>query len=455
MKAGSADSGRIFKPRGAAADLFKDFCTRNIAEETVFEGPAGTGKSYPTCHLIVLLAMSFPGIRILICRKTRVSMTESVLVTLERVLDEWGIDHTGAGRANRQNYTLPNGSEIILGGMDRPTRLFSTEYDVIWVEEAVEFTLTEYESLFRALRNGKLPIGQPMILTCNPDRPEHWINTRAKKSPAVKRYLSRHIDNPTMFSEDGVPTPFGVAYLAKLDRMSPVMRSRLFLGIWAAAEGMIYRHWDASIHVRDWGAPSGRWPLYPGVRITKTMLGMDWGSTDPGVLQLWGVTSEPIPRFVLLLEQYQTNQTIDFWAEQAAAWSRAFSPECAVADPSRKDLVLAVNRKLADTGSSLRFVKADNRRTVGIDTLTGLLDPATGPRLLVSRNALVSRDQDWSDLGRPCGLVEEITSYVWKKDPSGERLRDEPDDSCEDHACDVARYCAMQAVRLKWLPMAA
>jgi phage terminase large subunit len=56
---------------------------------------------------------------------------------------------------------------------------------------------------------------------------------------------SRHEDTPTVTPE----------YLASLDALPGVLRDRLRFGRWAAAEGMVYDEWDASVHVVSqlWG----------------------------------------------------------------------------------------------------------------------------------------------------------------------------------------------------------
>jgi phage terminase large subunit len=79
--------------------------------EILVEGPAGTGKSRALLEKVHACAQSYPGMRALLVRKTRRSMTESVLVTLERnVFLTAGMSARGASRATRQAYVYGNGS---------------------------------------------------------------------------------------------------------------------------------------------------------------------------------------------------------------------------------------------------------------------------------------------------------------------------------------------------------
>jgi hypothetical protein len=109
--------------KGAAADLF-----RCRDPEVLIEGPAGTGKTRAVLEYVNATCELHDGIRVLICRQTRVSLTESVLVTWEnKVLWPGHPAITGdASRANRHSYRYPNDSEIVLGGLDNPAEYESS-----------------------------------------------------------------------------------------------------------------------------------------------------------------------------------------------------------------------------------------------------------------------------------------------------------------------------------------
>jgi hypothetical protein len=100
---------------GAAEDLIaaRDY-------ELCAVGPAGTGKSLACLHKLHAAAQNYPGMRGLIVRKTRESLTQSALVTFEdKVLGPWWRERIAANcqRRVRQSYTYPNGSELVVGGL--------------------------------------------------------------------------------------------------------------------------------------------------------------------------------------------------------------------------------------------------------------------------------------------------------------------------------------------------
>lgn len=224
-----------YKAYGAAAELWR--CKE---PEILLSGPAGTGKSRACLQKMYLCAVKYPGMRGLILRKTRESLTEAALYTLEeKVLPANSPLLTGAKRNTRQHYHLLNGSEIVVGGLDKSEKVMSTEYDMIYIQEAIECDERDWENATSRLRNGVVPY-QQLIADTNPDAPHHWLKQRCNAG-RTRLFESRHEDNPSVTPE----------YLAKLDALTGVRYKRLRLGLWVAAEGQVYEEWDPAVHRVD------------------------------------------------------------------------------------------------------------------------------------------------------------------------------------------------------------
>ena len=183
--------------RGMALQAFTD-----QSPEIILSGPAGTGKSFAILWKLHYLCATNKNVRALIVRKTRESLTESALVTFEnQVLGGDSEISNGAARDTRKVYRYPTGSEIIVAGLvqsrqDQRAKIMSTEYDIIYPQEAIELTLNDWEQLTTRLRNGRLPY-QQIIGDTNPDSPSHWIWSRGL-SGRTKLLNSRHEDNPRL-----------------------------------------------------------------------------------------------------------------------------------------------------------------------------------------------------------------------------------------------------------------
>lgn len=303
---------RAYQPHGVALDLFY-----GKQPELVMSGPAGTGKSRACLEKLHLCAMKYAGMRGLIIRKTRESLSEAALVTFEdKVLHEYDPIKEGARRNFRQAYHYPNKSELVVGGLDKPGKIMSTEYDMIYVQEATELDLADWLALTTRLRNNLMPY-QQLIADCNPDAPTHWLWIRAQ-SGAVTMLHSRHEDNPRLY-RNGDWTQEGRDYLKTLERLGHIDTTtgervgtewqRLGLGMWVQATGVIFGVWsdgpaDGNVTAQaDYEADAG--PVLWFVDDGYT------GHRDPATNQ-W--TADSHPR-VFLLAQLRHDGTINVFYE--------------------------------------------------------------------------------------------------------------------------------------------
>src|SRR5690606_8879807 len=122
-----------------------------------------------------------------------------------------------------------------------------TEYDLIFVDEATELNSNDWQTLVSRLRGKVMPVSK-IIGACNPDAPTHWLKLRCD-SGHTKLMETRHEHNPLYYTDDGIMTPEGKAYIRKLDSLTGLMHRRLRKGEWAAAEGIIYDTYDAAKHI--------------------------------------------------------------------------------------------------------------------------------------------------------------------------------------------------------------
>jgi phage terminase large subunit len=398
------DAQKPFRPYGAAKELF--YCKE---PEVLMVGPAGTGKTIVALNKLHLCLMKYPGSRGLLLRKTRHSLSQSSLVTFESKVVPDGFFKDNCSRSHRQSYVYPNGSELVLGGMDKSEKILSTEYDIIVVDEAIEIEQSDLDVLLSRLRNHKMPY-QQIILCCNPSYPTHWIKARADAGQMVE-LKSTHQDNPSMTAE----------YLAMLDRMSGVRRLRLRDGIWAAAEGRVYDAFDSAIHV-----------IHKDVDVSdfkQIIGGVDWGYIHAGCMQVWAVDGDG--RMYLVREYVKTQKNLDWWIEKAKALTKELGVEVWVCDSAEPANIDAFYRE------GLTAIKAFKSVNAGINAVQERLvvQKDGKPRLFILDDALQERDADLQDRHKPTCLKEEMDRYVW--DGKG---KDQPV-KVDDDAVDTMRYC--------------
>jgi phage terminase large subunit len=407
-----------YKARGAAAALWRD-----RSPEVLISGPAGTGKSRACLEKIHAALLRWPGARALAVRKTRESMTESVLVTFEeRVLPNGSPLADGPQRRNRQSYQYPNGSTLVIAGLDKPKKIMSTEFDAIYVAEATELLENDWEHISTRLRNGAMPF-QQLLADCNPDAPTHWLKKRCDAG-ATRCHESRHEDNPELWDVKARAwTPKGAEYIARLDALSGARKLRLRHGLWAAAEGMVYDEWDAAIHLIDPIPIPAEW---------RRIRAIDFGFTNPFVCQWWAIDGDG--RMHLYREIYGTGRIVADWAKTITELSAGETYEATIADHDAED-----RATLAAAG--IRTHPARKAVKPGIEAVQSRLRKAGDgkPRLYIHRGCLAERDERLVEARKPASTVEEIEGYVWARGSDGRAAKEEPI-KLHDHGMDTMRY---------------
>lgn len=411
-----------FEPRGAVLDLF-----RSRDSEILLSGAAGTGKSVGALMMVHLACLNTPGVRALIARKTHASLTASTLVTFrQKVAAEalaGGLVHFYGGSAQEPaSFRYSNGSVIVVGGLDRPTRLLSTEYDLAFVDEAIEATPDDLDTIVTRLRNGRLS-RQQLILCTNPGPPTHHLKQRAD-SGRCKILYSTHEDNPRMY-QGGEWTEYGRDYLARLDSLTGTAYERMRWGKWVSAEGLIYEDWNPATHLVDPTVIRPNWTRWWTV---------DFGFTNPFSLQCWAEDADG--RLYLYRQIYKTKRLVEDHArhilrlvrDDEGRWLEP-RPRAVICDHDAED------RATLERHLGMGTVAATKTVSDGIQAFQSRLRPAGDgrPRLFVVRGALVERDEELAAAKKPLCFEDEISGYIWD-------LKKEAPVKENDHAMDAGRY---------------
>jgi len=139
-------------------------------------GGAGSSKSYSMAQLIVL-GCTQKKVKWLILRKYAVTLKDSVFAILKEIIEDSDLSRAVKINKSEKSITFPNGSVVIMSGVDDPEKLKSIHgVDKVWIEESTELLETDFNQIILRLRGQGEK--RQFYLTFNPVDEEHWIKSR-------------------------------------------------------------------------------------------------------------------------------------------------------------------------------------------------------------------------------------------------------------------------------------
>ena len=209
-----------------------------------YGGARGGGKSWAARTKAVLLALNYPGIQILLLRRTFAELRENHLFPLLKMLKD-----IATYVSTNKEFRFPNGSRIKLGYCDREDDVLQYQgqaYEVIFLEEATHFTEKQFQALTESNRISGMMTDKSftprMYFTCNPGGVGHdWVkrlfidrNYRPNENPEDYTFIKSLVyDNHFLMQHNP-------DYVETLERLPEKRRRAMLYGDWNAFEGQFF-----------------------------------------------------------------------------------------------------------------------------------------------------------------------------------------------------------------------
>ena len=200
-------------------------------------GSAGSGKSYTIAQRIIIRCTKEP-IRVLVCRRYATTLRNSCFALFKEILTKWQLLPYVKVKETDMSITFPNGSQIIMVGLDTEEKLLSlTNISTVWVEEAYEVEKSKVEQLNLRMRG--TAANQQLILSWNPISKHSWLYEFTVKNPPENSVFihSTYKDNPFLNPE----------YVQALDEMeirNPEKYRVYGRGEWGVdSSGLVIKNW--------------------------------------------------------------------------------------------------------------------------------------------------------------------------------------------------------------------
>lgn len=390
-----------------------------LAKFNIFSGVTGSGKSLIT-NLIAIKALIEDDIKdgdlVLFSGNTSESLYDNIIKPIIQI-DPVGM-FSYSNKAGHQRLYFDNGKKKIevscVGASnERAQDRIQGKNVALWMaDEIVKQPKSFVEmalSRCRRVRDGEMET-TPVIWTCNPDHPEHFIKKDYIDNPDIdcKNWFFGFGDNPTINDD----------YINDVkQRYSGVFYQRMIEGKWVAAEGSIFTNFEPSFHI-----------VSELPQMTDYFVGIDWGYNNPTAIVLFGIDKDGI--YYAMDEWYASNRLVDVAMVnelKARGWD-----------------------KLGLNGSIPSYVYADSEDPASCDafrrasgwSVVAAAKPAgsvvDGIRIMQEMFQKGGNGKARFYIHNKCtNLISQCGSYRWKTVRGVDK--DEPVKE-NDHAVDAARY---------------
>lgn len=279
-----------------------------------YGGAKGSGKSHAIRAKATLLAYEYPGIQMLIVRRTLPELRSNHTLRLMAAYNTFpeAIKYSDKDK----EFVFPNGSRLKLGFCDNEADVLQyqgQEYDVIFIDEGTQFTEYQYGWLSACLRGtGDYP--KRIYITCNPGGVGHawvkrlFVDKDYKRSEDPKDYMfipARVWDNQPLFDADeGYKktvkelkkkykvtklTPkmnreamWGADYVKTLNSLADEALRKAWLdGDWSVFKGQYFGEFEPDVHViPEFEIPS-YWRKTAAIDYGLDMFAVLWFAVSP------------------------------------------------------------------------------------------------------------------------------------------------------------------------------
>ena len=248
---------------------------------TAYGGAKGGGKTHAVRTKAVGGALRWPGIRILILRRTYPELQSNHIEPVMKMVPP----ELGTYVASRYTMYFINGSTIRFGhynGVASELEYQGQEFDWIFMDEATHFTERDFRYLGGALR-GPSSIPKRFFVTCNPGGVGHeWVkrlfidrNYRDGENPDDYTFIFASVEDNKHLLE-GSP-----AYIRMLDALPENLRQAYRFGVWDSLAGAYFTEFDDSRHVIPPTRIPNNWTRFRAFDYGLDMLACLWIAVSP------------------------------------------------------------------------------------------------------------------------------------------------------------------------------
>jgi len=421
---------------------------QTTAQEIMYGGAAGGGKSYGLRMFLVNYCMEHPGAKVVLFRRTYRELEDTHILALQQELPSYIARY----KVGTHDFIFENGSILMCRFCEKEEDVYSYdtfECDVMAFDELTAFTEFQYSYLLTRCRSTK-PwwTGRKIISATNPGNVGHvWVKRRfidvppqgnggkafeIVQAPELEGGMIRQFI-PAKVTDNPILMKYDPDYIKVLRGLPDELYRAKALGDWNVFTGQFFSRWRPGVHVVERFTPPAEWQRY---------ICVDWGIAAPHAVY-WAARPPSTSTLYLYREQYgagiatreqaqmardktvASGEKVQFIVCDPAMWAKERDADGEYME-SNADVWKAAFRGIAEC------VKGNNERLQGASLFREMLDwqgieGPDGIKILVQPRLFVM-DSCPNFIRTVPGLVHSKTNV------------EDVDTDGEDHAYDSVRY---------------
>ena len=412
------------------------------AEEVLYGGAFGGGKSYALRAWAVTYCLQYPGATVVLFRRSYRELEDTHIRALQAEVPlTIAVYKTG-----RHDFEFTNGSVLQCRYAERPedVNTYQTaEWDALLIDELTQFEQLTYVGLLSRLRSSKSWWPGPRIrAVATPLGIGHnWVKERwvafakpneIKRAPLSEGGMTRQFiparvtDNPTLMESDP-------DYLERLRSLSYEEYQARALGSWDTFTGQFFQRWRPGTHVVTPFDIPPDWDRY---------IAVDYGFNAPYAVY-WIARPPQTDVAYIYREQYgrQVKLNEQIYRAKQACEDASEKIKGVIVDPALFGKVNVKGERIDSMAEDWKkefypVIKGDNDRVAGWRLLREMIDWQEGP--------------DGKSIAGPRLRIFSTCSNLVRTLPTLVTSKNRPEDvdtDGEDHAADAIRYGLMHMFR--------
>jgi hypothetical protein len=407
------------------------------ADETLYGGAAGGGKTAALVAEGVTVCLEHPGITVYIFRRTIPELKATIIPEVHRQCAAYIKHGHLVWHGSDRQFRFRNGSTLQLAYCDSPTDIYryqGVEIPVLLIDEVTHFPFDWYEYLKTRVRSTRADWPKKIMAATNPGNIGHgWVKERFLKPMAPETLYTEPNSKKTRIFipakvDDHPDALFREQYKGTLSAIvDDHLRRALLEGDWNQFEGQVFTEWSREKHVIDPFEIPEHWVKW---------FGYDWGIGNGAYAAgLWFAKDPGNNRTYVYREFYETGMVTSLQGETIKMMENE-NIRIRFGDPSifksrpNVESTETINDIMQKQG--LKFTPANNNRLHRVNVWHEMLAPAEDglPKLQVFSNCY--------------NLIRTLPDLPYDK-----HKVEDVDTLAEDHLYDAGGYGLVGAVTAK------